>query len=72
MAARTYEFDGEQLTLAQIQERVPALSRRSITWHLDSGRTTRTAMLTFDGRAAAIANGLCTTACAPKARAGRR
>lgn len=84
MALRTYEFEGEQLTVAQIKERVPALSHRSITWHLESGRTTRQAMLTFDGgaarraagrngRAAAESKGFFTTACAtPKARAARR
>lgn len=56
MVAR-YEFDGEQLTVAEIRERVPALSASSIRSHLAAGRNTRTAMLSFNPSTARAAAG---------------
>lgn len=50
--ARVYEFEGEQLTVAQIRQRVPALSADTIRNHLAAGRNTRQAMLAFDPAAA--------------------
>jgi hypothetical protein len=50
--APTYEFEGQQLTCAEICKLVPRLSRSSILWHLRQGRMTRIAMLQFDPRAA--------------------
>ena len=45
MAAEKFEFEGEQLTVKQIRERVPILGEESIRNHLRAGRNTRTAML---------------------------
>lgn len=48
MTAPVHEFEGEQLTVAEIHERVPALSRDTIRKHLAKGRRTRTAMLSYN------------------------
>ncbi|WP_323162837.1 hypothetical protein [Stenotrophomonas maltophilia] len=55
--AVTYEFEGEQLTVRQIGERVPALPERTIRNHIAAGRRTRTAMLSFDAAAASSRGG---------------
>lgn len=54
---RLHAFEGEQLTVQQIHQRVPALSQRTIRDHLAAGRRTRTAMLSFDPAAAAARGG---------------
>lgn len=43
--AATFEFEGQQLTIAEICERVPALADASIRKHLKAGRNTAQAML---------------------------
>ncbi|MCX2893055.1 hypothetical protein ORG27_05635 [Stenotrophomonas lactitubi] len=55
--ARLHAFDGEQLTVQQIHQRVPVLSQRTIRDHLSAGRRTSTAMLCFDPIAAAARGG---------------
>lgn len=55
--ARLHAFDGEQLTVQQIHQRVPVLSQRTIRDHLSAGRRTSTAMLCFDPVAAAARGG---------------
>jgi len=52
MKPRLHAFDGEQLTLQQIMERVPAYGRTAIRHHLAAGRNTAEAMLAFDHKAA--------------------
>lgn len=54
---RLHAFEGEQLTVQQIHQRVPVLSERTIRDHLAAGRRTRTAMLCFDPIAAAAREG---------------
>jgi len=54
---RLHAFDGEQLTVQQIHQRVPVLSQRTIRDHLSAGRRTSTAMLCFDPIAAAARGG---------------
>lgn len=46
--ATRYNFEGEQLTVTEIRQRVPALADTTIRRHLAAGRNTRQAMLTFD------------------------
>lgn len=46
--AKRYEFEGELLTVSEIAERVPVLSRRAIRKHVQAGRNTRMAMLAFN------------------------
>lgn len=48
MTGAVHEFEGEQLTVAEIHERVPALSKDTIRKHLAKGRRTRTAMLSYN------------------------
>ena len=55
--ARLHAFEGEQLTVQQIHQRVPILSERTIRDHLAAGRRTRSAMLCFDPIAAAARGG---------------
>lgn len=55
--ARLHAFEGEQLTVQQIHQRVPVLSQRTIRDHLAAGRRTSTAMLCFDPIAAAERGG---------------
>ncbi len=55
--ARLHAFEGEQLTVQQIHQRVPVLSQRTIRAHLAAGRHTSTAMLCFDPIAAAARGG---------------
>ncbi|MGG6316797.1 hypothetical protein ACQ5SB_10075 [Stenotrophomonas geniculata] len=55
--ARLHAFEGEQLTVQQIHQRVPILSERTIRDHLAAGRRTRSAMLCFDPMAAAARGG---------------
>lgn len=55
--ARLHAFEGEQLTVQQIHQRVPVLSPRTIRDHLAAGRRTSTAMLCFDPIAAAARGG---------------
>jgi hypothetical protein len=57
MTPQRFAFEGEQLTVAEIRTRVPALSDSSIRKHLAAGRNTRAAMLNFDPRSAVRANG---------------
>lgn len=47
MKAARFDFEGELLTVAEIRERVPALSDPTIRKHLEAGRNTRQAMLTY-------------------------
>jgi len=54
---RLHAFEGEQLTVQHIHQRVPVLSERTIRDHLAAGRRTRTAMLCFDPIAAAARGG---------------
>ena len=58
--AKTHLFDGEQLTVREIAQRVPAMSLDAVRKHLRAGRNTRQAVLAFDGkansRAASVAN----------------
>lgn len=54
---RLHAFEGEQLTVQQIHQRVPVLSPRTIRDHLAAGRRTRVAMLCFDPIAAAARGG---------------
>jgi hypothetical protein len=44
---RLFDFEGEQLSAAEIQRRVPAISETSVRQHLAAGRNTREAMLTY-------------------------
>ncbi|MDV3513166.1 hypothetical protein [Stenotrophomonas sp. C1657] len=55
--ARLHVFEGEQLTVQQIHQRVPVLSQRTIRDHLAAGRRTSAAMLCFDPIAAAARGG---------------
>lgn len=57
MKPRTYEFEGEQRTLAQIRDLVPVLGDNAIEMRLARGMTTRAAMLAFDANAARRAGG---------------
>lgn len=57
MKARTYEFEGQQRTLAQIRELVPVLGDAAIEMRLARGMKTRSAMLAFDANAARRAGG---------------
>lgn len=43
--AKTFTFEGEQLTVSEIRKRVPALSDQSIRSHLAAGRNSTQAML---------------------------
>lgn len=45
MSAKRFIFEGEELTVSQIRERVPALKDHSIRAHLAAGRNTAQAML---------------------------
>ena len=64
---KTHPFDGEQLTVQQIHQRVPALSERSICRALAAGRNTKQSMLSFDPRQAYRAAGKKSKA-SPKSR----
>jgi hypothetical protein len=72
IVARRFEFEGEELTIREIRERVPVLTGATIRHHLKNGRNTRQLMLAHDihaarrragalGRAAAEAGGLKTS-----------
>ena len=52
-----YEFEGEMLTMPEIERLVPALSRTSIRKHLAAGRDTRRLMLSRDSVALRSASG---------------
>jgi hypothetical protein len=43
-------FDGELLTVAEIRDRVPAISKDAIRDHLAAGRNTSTQMLCFNAK----------------------
>jgi hypothetical protein len=45
MTAQTFDFEGQQLTVRQIREIVPAFSDCQVRRHLQAGRNTRAAML---------------------------
>lgn len=45
MSVKKYMFEGEELTVSQIRQRVPALSDQSIRSHLAAGRNSTQAML---------------------------
>lgn len=51
----TYQFEGSQMTLAEVCKMVPRLSRAAVQRALAAGRNTRIAMMTFNPQAAAIA-----------------
>ena len=55
--AATFEFEGEQLTVAQIRERVPILTDHCIRDHLKAGRNTVQAMLSYCRSHPSWANG---------------
>lgn len=57
MTGKKHVFDGQELTVAQIRERVPVLSASTIRDHLAKGRNTASAMLSFDARAASSVTG---------------
>lgn len=57
MKPATFLFEGEELTVAQIRQRVPVLPDVTIRKHLHDGRRTRQAMLTYDEAAARRRNG---------------
>jgi hypothetical protein len=57
VSALTFEFEGQQRTVTEIQALVPAISRAAIVAHIKAGRTTRHQMLNFDPRAAMRAGG---------------
>ena len=46
MKPKTFEFEGENLTITEIRKRVPAFSDQTIRKHLEAGRNTTQAMLT--------------------------
>jgi hypothetical protein len=46
------QFEGAWLTVKEIRAMVPCLSPHCIRNHLEAGRNTRTAMLSFDHNAA--------------------
>lgn len=50
MKAKTYEFEGQQMLMADILAAVPAITRTAIQAHLKAGRNTRQAILTHTGR----------------------
>lgn len=54
MAAKQHAFDGEQLTVAEIMQRVPALGESAIRNALAAGRNTTAAMLSFDPKRATV------------------
>jgi hypothetical protein len=43
--SKLYEFEGEQLTVAQVHARVPRLGISTVRTHLKAGRKTRFEML---------------------------
>lgn len=45
MTAARHEFEGRQLTVAEIRAIVPAISDTAIRAHIRAGRNTRAAML---------------------------
>lgn len=57
MTPATYLFEGERLTVAEIHQRVPAISDTTIRRHLSEVRCTKQAMLNFDVRARCRAGG---------------
>lgn len=46
-APRLHEFDGQQLTIAEIKKLIPVVSESSIRQHLEAGRNTREAILNY-------------------------
>jgi hypothetical protein len=55
----TFDFEGQPMTVAQIHQIVPAVSKATLRFHLAAGRNTREAILNFNPAAG-------------RARAGRR
>lgn len=55
VVAARFEFEGEQLTVAEIKAIVPVISRAVIYQHLRRGLNTRQKMLTFNGPGAVLA-----------------
>ena len=51
MPVKTYPFEGEQRTVAEINRMVPRLSDATIRKHIKAGRCTVMAMMSFDPRA---------------------
>ena len=45
MAVKTYEFEGEQMTVKEIHKRVQGLSESTVREKLNQGMTTRMAMV---------------------------
>ena len=56
MRSIVHEFDGEMLTVRQIQARVPRLCLNEIRKHLAAGRNTKTAMLSYDPARVLVTN----------------
>lgn len=54
---KRYEFEGQQLTVREIHEIIPALGREAISRRIAAGMTTRQQMLNFDAGAAWRAGG---------------
>lgn len=55
MTAKLHTFNGEQLTVQQIKQRVPNLSVRTLYRHIASGRNTTAAIMQYDSHALQIA-----------------
>ena len=56
MAVKTYLFEGEQRTMAEIKTMIPLIkSPSTIHNHLDAGRRTVIAMMSFDPKLPSIA-----------------
>lgn len=56
MIVKTHLFEGQQRTMAEIRAMVPLIkSPSTIRIHMEAGRRTVVAMMTFDSKAASIA-----------------
>lgn len=54
MTIKTFEFEGQQRTVAEIRKMVPRLSDAGIRKNLAAGRNTVLAMMTFDPKRASL------------------
>lgn len=45
--AAMYRFEGQDMTLAQVHQMVPAVSPEQLKVHILAGRNTKTAVLTY-------------------------
>ena len=55
MTAKLHTFNGEQLTVRQIKQRVPRLCDYTIRQHLAAGRNTTATMLQYNRKAQQLA-----------------